>query len=80
MYAGSIRGANVIMLPPAAQEKSVLPLRALKTDIDGTPVVVSAWIPTPDELHRLNQGCAVWLYVQGNTMPPVSLTVAPEDE
>ena len=76
MYPGSIRGANIVVL----SETSALPLHALKTDIDGQPIIVTAWIPTPDELHRLNKGCAVWMYVHGDRIPPVALAVAPEDE
>ena len=42
---------------------------------EGTPSMVSAWQPTPDELARLNAGASVHLRVVGAGHPPVSLEV-----
>lgn len=36
---------------------------------------VSAWLPTPYELQRLNDGAAVHLTIIGMAHPPVMLTV-----
>ncbi len=44
---------------------------------DGTPAMVSAWQPTPDELARLNAGASVHLRVIGTQHPPVMLEVGP---
>lgn len=42
---------------------------------EGTPVMVTAWQPTPDELARLNAGASVHLRVLGTQHPPVMLEV-----
>ena len=42
---------------------------------EGTPAMVSAWQPTPDELARLNAGASVHLRVIGIQHPPVMLEV-----
>lgn len=41
----------------------------------GTPVMVTAWFPTPDELAALNAGAPVHLNVVGTMHPPVMLDV-----
>jgi hypothetical protein len=50
-------------------------------DGPGTPSMVTAWEPTPDELALLNVGAPVLLRVLGTGHPPVMLTVgeAPTD-
>lgn len=47
------------------------------TPVDGpqTPMMVSAWEPTPDELERLNRGALVYLRIVGKSHPPVRLEV-----
>jgi hypothetical protein len=56
-----------------------LPLRdeVRNTTVDGerTPVMVTAWEPTPDELERLNKGASVHLVIVGTQHPPVMLEV-----
>lgn len=42
---------------------------------DGTPVMVSAWEPTPAELAALNAGQPIYLWIWGTGHPPVMLTV-----
>lgn len=42
---------------------------------EGTPCMVTAWQPTPDELARLNAGASVHLRVIGSQHPPVMLDV-----
>ena len=46
----------------------------------GTPCMVTAWMPTPDELAALNAGAPIHLRVIGTQHPPVMLSVgdAPE--
>lgn len=47
----------------------------------GTPSMVTAWIPTPDELAALNAGAAVHVRLLGVRHPPIMLTVGdPPDE
>lgn len=56
-----------------------LPLRdeVRNTTVDGpkTPVMVTAWEPTPDELDRINSGYPIHLVVVGTQHPPVMLEV-----
>lgn len=56
-----------------------LPLRDEMTDCtvggEGTPSMVTAWEPTPDELARLNAGAPVLLRVIGVAHPPVMIEV-----
>ncbi|MDJ1632687.1 hypothetical protein [Rhizobium rhizogenes] len=42
---------------------------------DGTPCMVTAWQPTPDELVRLNAGASVHLRLLGTAHPPVMVEV-----
>lgn len=42
---------------------------------DGVQQMVSAWLPTPDELAALNAGAPIHLRVVGSGHPPVILTV-----
>jgi hypothetical protein len=43
------------------------------TDSANTPVVITCFKLTPEELVRLNLGEPVYLTIIGQTMPPVSL-------
>lgn len=74
MIPGAIRGANLVLGAPDGMENCAA-LRA--RIIDGT--IVSAWMPTPDELARIAAGQPVFLHIHGGVHPPVSLTV-PTDE
>ena len=46
-------------------------------DLDGTPVVVTYWRPTEEELAAMNRGEYVQLSIIGRTMPPVAILVGP---
>ena len=54
-----------------------LPLRDEVTNCtvggDGTPCMVTAWEPTPEELAALNAGGSVYLRVIGIFHPPVMI-------
>ncbi|MGD9613796.1 MAG: hypothetical protein AB7H90_01215 [Alphaproteobacteria bacterium] len=41
----------------------------------GTPCMVTAWEPTPDELARLVRGAAVHVRILGNVHPPIIVEV-----
>lgn len=47
-----------------------------------TPVMVTAWFPSPDELAALNAGAAIHLKIVGTAHPPVMIGVGdtPNDE
>lgn len=53
-----------------------LPVRLIQTDQG--PFLVSAWLPTPDELAKLNAGATVKLWVRGPGHPVVALSVGAE--
>ncbi len=42
---------------------------------DGTPAMMTAWQPTPEELARLNAGAPMMLTLLGSAHPPVKLEV-----
>ena len=56
-----------------------LPLRDEILDcgpgIEHSPIMISAWIPTPAEVERIAQGAPVYLKVLGTAHPPVLLEV-----
>ncbi|WP_194720810.1 hypothetical protein [Noviherbaspirillum malthae] len=69
---------NAVLGAPAGWDQKQLPCSALpvtRTDWDGVPAVLSFWKPTAEELAALNAGGSVVLWVAGQTMPPVALTV-----
>lgn len=65
--------ANCIMKAP----ESMPDCMDLKTwrgnQQDGTPVVISKFQPSKEDLEELNRGGSIYLYVIGVSMPPVSL-------
>lgn len=42
---------------------------------EGTPAMVTAWLPTPKELEALNAGAAVHVRLIGNAHPPIMVEV-----
>ncbi len=80
MIAGIIEGANHVFGKPTDMtdaECHALHVRVEHVQYAGGTgqQFVSAWLPTPDELKRLNEGAAVHLTIVGNGHPPVSLSV-----
>lgn len=45
---------------------------------EGTPAMVTAWHPTPDELVALMNGAAVHVQLLGQSHPPIMVGVGPE--
>lgn len=45
--------------------------------IDGTPVMISAWEPTPEELAALNAGAKVQIHIAGTVPAPMQVHVGP---
>ena len=69
---------NGVLGAPAGWDQEQLPCSALaitRTDWDGVPAVVSFWKPSPEELAVLNAGGSVSLWIAGQGMPPVGLSV-----
>ena len=75
MIIGHIEGATRTLLAPS-DSPEVKPL-GIKDVVyaDGTPAVISAWMPTPEELAALNAGEPVYLAVFGMNMPPAFVGV-----
>lgn len=77
MEVGRIRGATRVI--GKAQGYYGLPIRdeLVDTAVTGpsTPMMVTAWMPTPDELAALNAGAPIHLKVLGTVHPPVMLGV-----
>lgn len=85
MIAGRIPGATRALGAPAQWDDvagelpcGTLPIR--DEVIDGLPFMASAWLPTPEELARLNEGASIELRIFGRGHPVVSVGVgeAPE--
>lgn len=72
--------ANAVFLPPPGMaESQVMSIPAFQGtmaggSLDGCPVVVTAWQPTPEELEVLKRGAPVFLSVVGH-LPPHFLAV-----
>ena len=77
MLIGTIEGATRVI--GKSQGYLGLPLRDevmnCTVNGEGTPAMVTAWQPTPDELARLNAGASVHLRVLGTVHPPVMVGV-----
>lgn len=82
MLIARIAGATRVLGAPADWDEARdgpcggLPILDTKTK-DGLPVMISAWQPTPEELHALVHGASVYLQVVGQGHPPVCLWVEP---
>ncbi len=51
-----------------------LPLTVFKGDCDdGTPVIISCWKLSKEDLDTIKETGAIWLQIVGRGMPPVSL-------
>lgn len=68
-----------VMNAPADWDNTTIPVEGLpivdaKLE-DGTNVMMSVWLPTPDELEMLNNGGRVVLSILGEQHPIVSVEV-----
>ncbi len=77
MQIGMIEGATRII--GKSQGYLGLPIRDEMIECtvngEGTPAMVTAWTPAPDELDRLIAGASVHLRVLGTSHPPVMVGV-----
>lgn len=77
MLIGTIEGVTRII--GKSQGYLGLPLRdeVMNCTVsgEGTPAMVTAWQPTPEELARLNAGASAHLRVLGTVHPPVMVGV-----
>ena len=66
---------TVLGPPPGMTEDQVYSLSVFRgKDESGTPLVVSCWKPTADELAEIIKTGRVWLVIHGETMPPAYLS------
>lgn len=73
MIATSFDESNhVLGRPPSMTDEQCDPLSVFM----GNDVVISCWKLTKEELEMINKTGRVWLWVMGDTMPPVALSVA----
>lgn len=77
MIIGRIEGTTRVL--GKSQGYLGLPLRDVlvssTTDGPHTPAMETAWLPTPDEIERINAGAPVILRVLGTSHPPVMVEV-----
>jgi hypothetical protein len=82
MIIAHIEGATRIC--GKAQGYLGLPLRDEviddKVNGEGTPAMVTAWTPTPEELAALNAGACVHVRILGSVPPPMMVLVGPAPE
>ncbi len=77
MIIGRIPGATRVL--GKSQGYLGLPIRdeVINEGVNGpgTPAMVTAWEPTPDELDRLAKGAAVHVRILGTAHPPIMVEV-----
>lgn len=77
MQIGHIQGATRVI--GKQQGYLGLPVRDelinCKVNGESTPVMTTAWLPTPDEIERINAGAAIYLQILGTAHPPVIMQV-----
>lgn len=56
-----------------------LPLKDIVLE-NGTPAMLTAWIPTPEELDKIAAGASILVYILGTTPPPMMLEVGEPPE
>lgn len=82
MHIGRIEGATRTI--GKSQGYNGLPLRDELVNCtvngDNTPSMVTAWLPTPEELVALNAGAAIHVRILGSSHPPIHLGVGPVPE
>ncbi len=80
MKIADIERRTRVLNAPKDWDGEKLPCDALPiADVvcEGVPFMVSAWLPTAEELAALNRGERVRLWIQGTAHPVVAVTVEP---
>lgn len=77
MIIANILGHTRVLHAPQNWDGSVecLDLPILDVPTSAGNVMVSAWLPSAEELARLNEGKGILLYVFGEGHPPVMIEV-----
>ena len=83
MQSSKVSGFTRELGKPAGWDEAVNgpceSLAILDTEHNGQPVMVSKWLPTPEELASLNAGQSIFLWVFGTRHPAVALTVGSDE-
>ena len=59
--------------PPGMTDDECAPLSVFRgNDEAGSPVVISCWKPTAEEMEEIIRTRRVWIIVHGHTMPPIA--------
>jgi len=74
MLIGHIDGATRVC--GLQQGYEGLPIRD-ERHAGGDPVMVTAWVPTPQELAALNAGASIHVSIMGTVPAPMLVTVGP---
>lgn len=79
MYPTTFHPNERVVSPPHGKHEEMACLRVVDAIYpDGTKGVISYWMPTPDDLERLNNGGGIYLIVLG-AIAPTLLTTDPKD-
>ena len=80
MYPTTFHPNETCMSPLPGEHETMSSLRVLPLQYaDGRRCMVSAWMPTPEDLERINSGKPIYLGVMAPGQPPVMLTTDSED-
>lgn len=77
--------ANDVFGPPEGMDEShVQTIRtygAIKSGgaFDGSPLIITCWKPTPEELIQLNTGMPIYISFLSDRLPPHMLSMSFED-
>ncbi len=60
--------------PESMTDEECSDLRVFKGSYhDGTPVIISKWQPSKEDIEAINRGEGIFLLITGLGMPPVSI-------
>lgn len=65
---------RVLYAPDGMTSEQCEPLSVYTGTMDGTPVTISCWKPTKEELEEFNRTGRMWLIVCGESMFPSAMT------
>lgn len=71
MEIAHIEGATRIL----GESQGYRGLPIIDTDFDGSPAMVSEWLPSTEERDRIAAGKSLFLWVMGTQHPPVMMVV-----
>lgn len=75
MWPASFPESNVALSKPKDMtDEECTPLSVFRGyDTEGTPVLISCWKLTKEEMEEISKTGRVWLCIYGHGMPPVAL-------